>query len=144
MSQPGYRCEHFLISELISPATFRKYGQSAWDKMDWRLLTTLDAVRDRFGPTVINNWLWGGSFKYRGLRADVDFRELKRQGIYLPNSQHVFGRAADMHFKDVSVEYAREYILSHPKEFPYVKGIEIAPWLHLDVRDSSKVIVFGR
>jgi hypothetical protein len=138
------KCKYFSIKELVSPAVFKRYGEDAWAFLDERLCVTLDAIRARFGATVVNDWSWGGSFRYRGLRAAVDYPELKRQGIYLRNSYHNKGKACDMHFRNISVNEARKYILQHPAEFPFVKGVEIAPWLHIDVRESDKVIIFNR
>jgi hypothetical protein len=135
---------HFSIRELVSPAVYKRYGNDAWSMLDDRLIITLDAIRERFGATIVNDWAWGGSFRYRGLRAAVDYPELKRQGIYLRNSYHNKGKAADMHFRSTSVTTARKYILSHPDEFPFVKGVEVAPWLHIDVRNSDRVVVFGQ
>jgi hypothetical protein len=135
---------HFSIRELVSPAVYKQHGNDAWSMLDERLIITLDAIRERFGATIVNDWAWGGSFRYRGLRAAVDYPELKRQGIYLRNSYHNKGKAADMHFRSTSVTTARKYILSHPDEFPFVKGVEVAPWLHIDVRNSDRVVVFGQ
>ena len=140
----AYICEYFDIRELVSPKFHAKHGDNSWWWLDPRLCMMLDRIHARFGVTYVNTWHWNGRFDQRGLRSQIDLAALKREGIYLPDGFHETGRAADMHFRDVSVAEARKYILAHPLEFPEIRGVEIAPsWLHVDVRNSDKVIVFN-
>lgn len=64
-----YKCRHFKIYELVDPETYRKYGQTAWKFFDGRVLEAADFCRDLFGPLTINDWKWGGKFKWSGLRT---------------------------------------------------------------------------
>ena len=136
------KCKHFRIEELVSPKVFKDRGQNAWKLLDPRLLVTIDALVDKFGPMIVNDWLCGGHFDQRGLRSFADYAALKKEGIWLTYGQHEAGRAIDCHFKNTTVKAVREYILAHPAEFPHIKGVEIASWLHIDVRNGDTVEVF--
>jgi uncharacterized protein YcbK (DUF882 family) len=138
-----YRCKHFDIRELVSPVVWQQMGERAWTLFDPALLQTLDQIREKFGVMWVNTWHWGGQYSQRGLRSAAERNKLISMGIWKPYSQHMLGRAIDCHFKDVTVKYAREYILAHPAEFPHIKGVEIANWLHIDTRNSEKVVVFN-
>ena len=135
-----YQAKHFKLEELVDPTALRALGQRAWELLDPRLLATLDQVRERFGPVVVNTWHQGGQFSKRGFRSP----EPNNPGARF--SQHQFGRAADMHFLETSVPGARAHILAHPHEFPYVTAVEVASWLHLDCRwrnrDRDGILVF--
>ncbi len=119
------------IKELVSRKVFLDRGEKAWSLLDERALKTLDRLREKFGPITINDWSWGGSNEYRGLREP----ECKIGADY---SQHRFGRAFDCKFRDISADTVREYILSNPKEFPFITSLEMnVTWLHFDVRNHS-------
>lgn len=130
-----YQCEHFNIKELVSQNVYADRGQKAWQLLDERALKTIDKLRKVFGPTTINDWQWGGANEYRGFREP----ECKIGAQY---SQHRFGRAFDCHFRDVPARQAREYILQHLKEFPYITSLEMnVRWLHFDVRNYGPSIL---
>lgn len=97
-----------------------------------KALVTLQAIRNKFGPTVLNTWRverYGHS--YRGFRmANCD--------VGATYSQHKLGNAFDCVFKHITVEEVREYILNHPEEFPHITAIEAdVSWLHFDVRPGD-------
>ncbi|AGN30337.1 hypothetical protein VPFG_00340 [Vibrio phage nt-1] len=140
-----YKCKHFKIQEIVTPDMYYNWGDACWSLFDDRLLRTLDALRERFGPCTINDWSWGGSFKYSGFRDENYYGTTAK---YLASrSQHKYGRAADCKFRDFTSEEVRKYILENPDEFPYVKFIECGPlangsrmsWVHIDVRNSEDV-----
>jgi len=131
MSQ--YKCEYFKIYELVDPLTYKQYGQSAWQFLDPRLLITIDKLRAVFGPATINNWKWGGKFKWSGLRTPEC-----RIGAKM--SQHRFGRAADMKFKNISAKEIRKAIKSDPMWTKYIHCVENkVNWLHIDVRNCDPI-----
>lgn len=133
-----YKCKYFQIKELVSPVVYSERGERAWQLLDKRLLVTIDRLRDKFGPMIINNWSWGWHRKYSGLRLPGD-------EYYSKYSQHSFGRAADCLFENTTVELVRRDIISDPHSFmsKYIKGIEMdVPWLHIDVRNVSEPIKF--
>src|SRR5690554_1405655 len=118
---------HFRIEELVSKAFHSRYGDRAWLALDSRALETLDALRDRYGRTTCNNWLWNGPRQYSGLRQPGDQH-------YNPISQHSFGRAFDCIFAEFTAEEVRADILKHTDLFPHIRGIELdVSWLHFDV-----------
>ncbi|AFN37522.1 hypothetical protein pp2_289 [Vibrio phage phi-pp2] len=140
-----YKCKHFKIQELVTPQMHAAWGERCWSLFDDRLLRTLDALRERFGPCTINDWSWGGSFKYSGFRDENFYGSTQK---YLDSrSQHKYGRAADCKFRNNTADQVRKYILENPEEFPYVKFIECSPlangtsmsWVHIDVRNSEDV-----
>jgi hypothetical protein len=128
-----YRCKHFEIYELVTPDIFSARGDAAWELLDPRLLITVDAVRERFGRTIINNWKSGGQYHESGLRVFGTSTGAKL-------SQHFFGRAADCKL-DIAPADACAYILSHRDEFPYLTTMEnttaTPTWLHVDVRNNA-------
>ena len=65
-----YKCEHFKIYELVDPGTYKQWGQLCWKFFDPGALEALDILRDIFGSLTVNNWKWGGPFKWSGLRID--------------------------------------------------------------------------
>ncbi|NLK49022.1 MAG: hypothetical protein GX294_00055, partial [Candidatus Cloacimonetes bacterium] len=88
--------KHFDIREFVSPAVYQKYAAKAWWFLDPRLIETADYLRSIFGPMIINDWMWGGSFRHRGLRSALDPQAPR--GDF---SLHRFGRALDAHFRNV-------------------------------------------
>ena len=131
-----YICKHFKIHELVPPHIYEKRGEKAWELLDERALITLDALRDRFGVATVNNYKYGGDRCWSGLRTPDS-------PYYSETSQHSLGKAFDVIFKEVSAEKAREYILTHPNEFPYLTGLELdVTWLHFDVRNTTPIKVF--
>ncbi len=133
-----YICKNFIIQELVSPGTFRKRGEKAWQLLDTRMLITLDRLREKYGSMTVNNWKWGGNREWSGLRtADSPW--------FSTYSQHSFGRAADVMFKDVTAESVRQDILSDPDEdtFEFINSFEEnTSWLHFDVRNSNRILTY--
>ena len=129
-----FKCKHFGIKELVSKKVFSDRGNKAWALLDDRALRTLDALRERFGSITVNDWQWGGTNQYRGLR-EPDCQ------IGAAYSQHRFGRAFDCVFRDTTAQAVREFILDNPGEFPYLSAIEMGTsWLHFDVRNPDGTI----
>lgn len=138
-----YKAKHFSIKELVPRAMYEKWGEKCWSLFDERLLTTIDALRDKFGSCTINDWSWGGSFQYSGIRDEGFYGTTEK---YLDSrSQHKYGRAADCKFKNHTAQAVRKYILENPTDFPYIKFIETGPladgkamnWVHVDVRNGD-------
>lgn len=130
----GYRCEHFHIKELVAPEIYNLRGERCWELFRTPLLIEIDAIRDKFGPVYINDWYKGGGFKYSGLRPfDCP--------IGSEFSQHKFGAAFDLKFKNVSPVEVFEHILEHSEHFPGITAMEDAhqtkTWLHVDCRNHE-------
>jgi len=64
---------------------------------------------------------------------------------YSAYSQHSFGRAMDLIFKDTTAEQVRQDILatkSHP-DFLFINSFEEnTSWLHIDVRNVDRILTF--
>ncbi|AUR86027.1 peptidase M15 [Vibrio phage 1.081.O._10N.286.52.C2] len=138
-----YKCKHFKIQEIVTPQMYAAWGDRCWSLFDERLLITLDALRERFGSCTINDWMWGGNFKYSGMRDEHFYSSV--QAYLNSRSQHKYGRAADCKFSAIVAAEVRAYILENPSEFPHVKFIETGPlangktmtWVHIDVRNGD-------
>ena len=131
-----YIPKFFEAYELVPPEVYAERGDRSFELIDDRVLITLDALRTKFGPIIINNYMWGGHRKWSGLRTpgSPDYRDY---------SQHTFGRAMDCLFADISVEAVRQYLIDHPEEFPYITAFEKdVNWLHFDVRNAERYLIF--
>ncbi len=130
------KCEHFKIYELVPPQVYKDRGQKAWELFDPKLLTAIDMLRETFGSATVNDWKWGGNFKWSGLRTN-------QCRIGAKYSQHRFGRAADMKFKNITPAEIRKAIRSDLIGFKEmgVTCIEnkTKTWLHVDVRNTIPI-----
>lgn len=128
-----YKPRHFSAKEFVPEYIYIARGEKSLELIDDRVLHTCDALRDRYGPIIINDWAWGGKNQWRGLRAE----QCPVGTIY---SQHRFGRAADCNFQDIDAESVREDLLDDPSLFPYINFIELATvHLHFDVRNCERI-----
>ena len=130
-----YKCRHFALHEVVPQAMIDKRGVKAWELLDERMLITLDRLRDRYGKMRMNDYHWGGSDQYRGLRTP-------ESADYSDTSQHAFGRAADPIFMGVTAEQVRQDLIADPtaKCFEFITSIELGvSWFHFDVRNCTPV-----
>ena len=120
-------------------------GQRCWTLFNDRLLRLIDSLRDQLGSCVINDWSWGGKFKYSGIRDEHFYGTTAK---YLASrSQHKYGRAVDMKFKQVSAQVVRKYIIEHQAQFADIKFVECGPlqhgvdmnWVYIDVRNEDQL-----
>jgi len=133
-----YLPTYFVIQELVPPKVYEARGEKGWYLFDERILMTIDLLRERYGQATINNWHIGGNREWSGLRTcDSPY--------YSPYSQHAFGRAVDVVFKDANAEYIRQEIINKPSlpAFKYITAIELGTsWLHVDCRCVEPVFKF--
>lgn len=134
------RSKYFTIEEFVSPEVYKKYGSRAWQFIDDRLIETMDTIREYFGkPVVINDWLWGGDLKQRGLRANKDPLVANKKDYYI--SQHCLGKAVDFHVKYYTIEYVYNEIKAHPEVFKHIRRIEsiedAKTWVHIDLANTE-------
>jgi hypothetical protein len=130
--------KNFIIQEFVDQATYQRFGAKSEWFIDQKLFNITQVLRNKFGPMTINNWHSGGNRNWSGLRTNSS-------PYYKPYSQHSFGRAVDIIFKDVTAEEASKYILDNEIHFITfgLGGIELGKsWLHIDVRNSGKLIKF--
>jgi hypothetical protein len=130
----GYRCKHFEIRELVSPAIHKARGDAAWELLNPAALRMLDALRDKFGPVTVNNWHTGGQYSESGLRD-------AGTSTGAAFSMHKFGGAFDCKFKDHTVQEVYQHIVARPQDFPEITTLEniqfTKTWLHFDVRNND-------
>jgi hypothetical protein len=132
-----YTPKHFSIEELVPPQMTHIDKNVISTFFDDRALKTIDMLRDRYGPVIINDWKFGGSNYYRGFRPYTT-------SIGAEYSQHRLGRAFDCKFKYISVEEVRNDIKFDPfkREFQHITCIEDnVSWLHFDVRNWNKKLL---
>jgi hypothetical protein len=131
----GYRPKSFELYELVPPEIFHGLGERGWELLDARALLALQAIRDRFGAIVVNNWQAGGSFSESGLRTAASLTGAKY-------SQHRYGRAFDCKCESATPAEIAAYILAHPEEFPQLTCLEnpkaTVTWLHIDTRNHQR------
>lgn len=131
----SFRPPSFIIQELVPPDIYAALGERAWELLDPRATQTLQQLRDRFGPLIVNNWHQGGPFKESGLRSLTTPTGAKY-------SQHRYGRAFDCKVKQTEPPGVAAYVLKHAAEFPHLTTIEntdaTPTWFHFDVRAHNK------
>lgn len=131
-----YKCRHFAIHELVPPGVYSDRGEKAWQLLNPDMLQTIDAMRDRYGPMTINNYMFGGNRKESGLRVPGCDH-------YRPYSQHSLGNAFDAVFKLVSAEEVRQDILKGGIQLPHLHGMELdISWFHGDCRNADGLVTF--
>jgi len=130
--------KYFKIHELVSKAIYEKKGESAWRYIPADLIKAIDTIKERFpkGTITINNYVWGGSRQWSGLRTPDS-------SYYSPTSMHSFMRAVDMKFSEYSSNKVRSDILENPELYPTIKGLELGTsWVHIDIRNEETLVTF--
>jgi len=129
------KAKYFKIHELVPPAIYQSRGEKAWELIDVNLIKLLDELRESYGQATINDYLFGGSRMWSGLRtADSPY--------FSVTSQHSFGRAVDIIFKDISAEEVRQSMLKNESKwlsiYPYITLEDDVNWTHIDVRNNPE------
>ena len=133
--------KYFNIYELVDESVYNKYGETAWQFIDSKLMESLLVVRESLGkPMTINNWQWGGRFAERGLRHNLSDLVATKSRVYL--SAHMMGKAADFDVEGMEAFEVRNWIVDNANLFPHkirleneMRGKQIN-WVHLDVFDN--------
>jgi hypothetical protein len=128
-----YTPEHFRIEELVGPEFHqvnKARGAMMFMAFDQLALVTLDRLRKRYGPIVVNNWQAGGTFKESGLRE-------MGTGTGAALSQHKFGRAFDCKFRNITPAEVWAELQASPNLscFEFIQRIEAGAgmtWFHFD------------
>ncbi|HJZ23678.1 MAG TPA: hypothetical protein VJ201_04430 [Candidatus Babeliales bacterium] len=131
--------KNFIIQELVPQSVYAQFGDKSIWFVDINLINMAQSVRDFFGVTVtINNWHSKGTLQNRGYRIP-----LSEVGGKM--SQHKFGRAVDISFKDLTVTEAYDKILKNEKLFmsfgltTLEDILYTKTWLHLDIRNTGLI-----
>lgn len=139
MKIPGL--DFFEIEELVHPDIFETFGERSIHFLDPAMLRTIVAIRKKFGPIVINDWMWGGNFKFSGLRP-MD------STVGAKYSMHKYGKAADCKSEKYTPAEMQEFILANPHCFPDLRRMEnvshTPTWLHIDTANTtdSGIVLF--
>lgn len=135
----AFKCKYFTIAELVPKDYYERFGERCWEIFDERALKTLDALREKFGPATINYYPYqSGGMQYRGLRTSAYYGSGSKNDD--SRSQHKYGRAFDITFKNISAKDVRKYVIEHKDEFPFITFLEIdITWFHFDVRNTEGI-----
>lgn len=138
-------CDHFGIRELIPmphelPARMRQIYQHDPDALfrcfPWRLLVTLNRLRELFGQATVNTWPFGGPLQFCGYRPWYC-----SEGAEL--SEHRLFRALDVHFRYTTPPEAWGYMRRNPGHpaFEFIERIEAytgMTWFHFDLGQHER------
>jgi hypothetical protein len=138
-----FKPRYFTLQELVHPKIYEARGERAWELLNPGMLKTLDQLREKFGPMVINTWHSPKLIAKFGLRDDSGLRTFdSSEGA--PYSAHKFGLAADCIFMSCTAESVRRYVKAHPEEFPFITAIENGvSWFHFDCRNVAPIMEFN-
>lgn len=134
--------QYFGVKELVCPDVYERFGESAWQFLDTRLLHTLYVIREMIDrPVIVNNWAKGGSYSQRGLRCNVCplvKEKTSLEKVYL--SAHVQGVAVDFHVPGMTTAEVRRLIIDNQRLLPYPIRIErdTTTWIHIDMRNDDE------
>jgi hypothetical protein len=135
--------KYFDIRELVDEQTYNRFRDDCWQFIDEKLIDSLLVIRDGLcKPMTINNWLWGGKFKQRGLRHNLNAIVQNKENIYL--SAHMLGKGVDFDVKDMIAEDVRSWIIENGNKFEHKIRLEHKKdgkpisWVHLDVLDNPE------
>jgi len=143
--------KHFMIKEFVPPETWEAEGEQSITHVDARILLTADQlweVFDSYQPgkisIVINNWCFGGKFKYRGYRP-AGCTTGAKNSMHREVDGHLCGAFdADIYLKknDRSVlmpaASARAVIVQAREKFPYLMRMEDnVSWVHCDIKGAG-------
>lgn len=135
MSQ--YKCEYFLIEELVDKSTLRTLGEDkCWRLFPEQFLICLDRLRSCLGkPIKVNDWYGGGQYQYSGYRP-------KTCSIGARLSAHKQGQAFDIKVQGMTPMAVYEYLLTHQAMFPEITEMEdissTPSWIHISCRPTNK------
>ena len=137
------KSKHFKVHELVPKALYDKYGEKAWRYVPKALIRVIDDLKEKFpeGSMTINNYYWNGSREWSGIRTGDS-------KYYSIGSQHSYGNALDIVWSKYTAVEVRKYILEEYKAgnpiYTELGGLEIASWVHLDVRNEDELVIFDK
>lgn len=150
-----YIPQHFSIDELLPPpallpapfeTVYHKDKSALFRLFDYRMLVTLDRLRERYGPCRVNNWHkfseaeWvdgvPSMFRFSGWRP-VDCCE----GAAL--SEHKLFRAMDCKFSHTTPDEVWDEMLvdANAPQFEYMQRVEAfggMSWFHFDMGQHAR------
>lgn len=133
------KSKRFAIHELVDKDTFALLGDGAWGLVSWKIIETIDKLKEVFplGSMTINNYFWGGSREWSGLRTP-DSPYYSAKSMHSMQEDGVF-KAVDIVFSKYTAQNVREFILSNQDMFPLIRRMEDGvSWVHIDVKTTNK------
>ncbi|WP_051177326.1 hypothetical protein [Halodesulfovibrio aestuarii] len=146
----SYIPQHFSIEELLPPpvllpapfkAAYCKDKSALFRLFDYRILLTLDRLRDRYGPCLVNNWHWFSETEWKNGAAEMfrfsGWRPVDcGEGAAL--SEHKLFRAMDCKFSKTIPDEIWDEMLADARapQFEYMQRIEAfggMSWFHFDI-----------
>ncbi len=125
---------YFKVQELVPPKIYRSFGDSSLWFIDQQAFEVLLAIRELVDkPCVINNWHVGGTYTMSGFRTP-------KMTVGAKLSQHRFGRAFDMKFRDILNKDAYDTIVKSAEPLMALGLTTLedlsmtATWIHMDCR----------
>lgn len=141
-----YIPQHFKTAELIPPTDYQKWGEGGMMMINPLLAISLDQLRKRHGPMIINST--GRNRQQSGLRT-IDFYRREYPGIsraqqdakfLASRSAHIRGDAADCIPLQTTVAAIHQDIKDNPDLYPFIHFVETdVSWLHIDVRNQPNI-----
>jgi len=127
--------EHIDIEELVPKDIFMSKGIGCFDLIDYRIPLILEHIRTLCGdkPLIINNWLWGGSYQYRGYRP-------LNCTVGAKNSMHKHGMAVDFDVRFMKADEVRRIILDNEQELMLLGLTRMesdVSWVHIDLKSTG-------
>lgn len=126
---------NFDLREFVHPNVWERFGANCIWFLDPNLYTIAQLLRDRFGPTTINSWHYGGSRINSGFNPD--------RPIGAQYSQHKYGRAIDCQFSNATPNEVRAEMLNQQELWidagvTTIEHERFAPtWVHIDTRFTN-------
>lgn len=144
-----YKCKHYVIKELVSPAVYnyytKLYGVIAGENLMWSFfgeaeLRDLDTIREEWKrELIINNWASCGEFTQCGLRSNIEPLTKDHTVKNIPYcGGHNFAKGFDLHDKQGDNKGLHAFVCGLIKQgklkaFRRVENLISAPtWTHTD------------
>lgn len=127
--------KYFEDNELLPPESLAA-GKTVAELIDPKLLVVLDAIRETYGPTIVNGTFRGHKYVNSGYRSPKC-----KEGA--PKSQHRLGKAADCKFANHTVQEVYADILKNEQKWlalglTTLENINATPsWLHVCVTPTN-------
>lgn len=135
--------KHFIIKEFVPPEVWEREAERSLDHIDARILSTAEDIWHWFNglhpdsDVTINNWCYGGNFRYRGFRP-VDCTVGAKKSMHREIDSHKCG-AIDFTVENFTPQEVRREIMDHPEKFPHIRRLERdVPWVHADIKETGR------
>jgi len=129
---------NFYVDEFMHPTAYKLLGKLSARLINNNIYVIMQELRNDIGkPITVNNWVYGGRFKNRGLR-------LPFSTVGAWRSQHKLGNACDFHVKDFSPLQVYDFIMQNEDKYLNLGLTRMEDpritrtWLHIDCKKTGK------